>query len=215
MNTQEEKLELMLSLQEGVNSIINRHWRQAGQAWHRAIWMECAEILDREGDWKWWKAAPRFESDHARQQHREQQHIELCDIWHFVLSWALEADCPPEDLLPTMSSDDDDKNECIESLVAAAIARDLFGVIQHFYTACDIFGLEFDRLFELYVGKNVVNRFRQDRGYKSGQYRKTFGGMEDNEHLSELMAGLADTPIFELADTLYEKLAARYERLVD
>ena len=213
MNKHQEKLELMLSLQEGVNSIINPHWKQAGQAWHRAIWMECAEILEREGDWKWWKAAPAFDSEHARNQHLEQQNIELCDIWHFVLSWALEAQAataallPPEDCRPA-----EDKNACVEALVAAAIGRDLPDVLRHFHQACAIFRLDFDRLFELYVGKNVVNRFRQDRGYKSGGYRKHFGGMEDNQHLSEIMAGLSDTPIFELADTLYEKLAARYEQ---
>ncbi len=216
MNNEEEKLELMLSLQEGVNSIINPQWKSAGQAWHRAIWMECAEILDREGDWKWWKAAPKFESDHARAQHREQQQIELCDIWHFVLSWALEEDQPAARLLPAAGiADDEDKNACIEALVAQAIARDLPGLLPHFHAACRIFGLGFDRLFELYVGKNVVNRFRQDRGYKTGGYRKRFGGMEDNEHLSEIMAGLTDTPIFELADTLYEKLSVRYEKMAD
>lgn len=214
MHSHSEQLELMLSLQEGVNSIINPRWKQAGQAWHRAIWMECAELLEREGDWKWWKAAPRFASDQERAEHLEQQHIELCDIWHFILSWALEDGLPPAELLPAAdASSNADKFTIIEALVASAIAHELPATLEHFHQLCHIFELDLDRLFQLYVGKNVVNRFRQDRGYKQGSYQKVFGGKEDNEHLSEIMASLVDVPIFELADTIYEHLAQRYARL--
>jgi hypothetical protein len=66
-------------------------------------------------------------------------------------------------------------------------------------------------MLELYVGKNVVNRFRQDRGYKTGEYHKVFGGMEDNQHLIEIMAQLDKVPIFQLADELHARLAQRYE----
>ncbi|MGJ8669796.1 MAG: dUTP diphosphatase [Oceanococcus sp.] len=210
MTNQQDKLQLMLSLQEGVNSIINPEWKDADQAWHRAIWMECAEILEREGDWKWWKAAPKFADQAAHAGHLEQQQIELCDIWHFLLSWALQDKLPENALLPTTTTASD-KNEQIESLVLHAVAQNLSASIDAFYACCTLFQLDFDRLFELYVGKNVVNRFRQDRGYKTGEYRKVFAGLEDNEHLSEIMAEIGDVPIFELADELYSRLALRYD----
>ncbi len=210
MNSDQEKLQLMLSLQEGVNSIINPEWRHAGQAWHRAIWMECAEILEREGDWKWWKAAPQFADQRARAAHLEQQQIELCDIWHFVLSWALQDGLDADALLPS-GSDSNDKHSQIEALVLHAVSGNLTELLPHFHACCATFELSFDRLFELYVGKNVVNRFRQDRGYKTGEYRKVFAGLEDNEHLSQILADIGDIPIFELADELYGRLAERYD----
>ena len=64
-------------------------------------------------------------------------------------------------------------------------------------------------LFELYVGKNVLNDFRQDHGYKTGDYRKLWQGREDNEHLIEALAEL-DCPAAEVPSKLYAALAARY-----
>ncbi len=214
MNSHDEKLELMLSLQEGVNSIINSQWREAGQAWHRAIWMECAELMEREGDWKWWKAPPRFASDADRCAHLEQQQIELCDIWHFILSWALQDGLPATVLLPPAHAPakPQPKHALIEALVEHAVTRKLPALLRDFHAACQLFELDFDRLFELYVGKNVVNRFRQDRGYKTGEYRKHFNGLEDNEHLTQIMEQLSEVPIFELADELYKQLAERYDQ---
>ena len=44
----------MLELQDSINSLINKEWRQAHNPWYRAIWTECAELMDHIG-WKWWK----------------------------------------------------------------------------------------------------------------------------------------------------------------
>ena len=208
-----DQLELMLSLQEGVNSVIDPNWRQRGNAWHRAIWMECAEILEREADWKWWQAPARREHDEARQAHRRQQQIELCDIWHFVLSWALQDRVPADHLLPPEKPAPlPDKPAAIEDMVAGAVNRDLAVLVTAFHAACPVYALDFDQLFLLYVGKNVVNRFRQDRGYRSGEYRKVFGGREDNEHLAEILAELSSTTGLDLPDKLYERLEQRYEQ---
>ena len=46
--------------------------------------------------------------------------------------------------------------------------------------ACD---LSADALYRHYVGKNVLNFFRQDHGYQDGTYVKQWQGREDNEHL--------------------------------
>ena len=48
-------------------------------------------------------------------------------------------------------------------------------------------GLDGEGLFREYVSKNVLNHFRQDNGYKTGTYQKTWGGQEDNVHLVALM----------------------------
>ena len=72
----------MAALQEAHNLAVDPAWRTAGLAYYRAIWVECAELLDHYG-WKWWK-------------HQEcdlpQVRLELVDIWHFGLSMLLLED---------------------------------------------------------------------------------------------------------------------------
>ena len=55
----------------------------------------------------------------------------------------------------------------------------------------------------------MPNRFRQNNGYKSGEYKKLWQGREDNEHLIELLAELSDDPE-QLPQRLYAGLEARY-----
>jgi hypothetical protein len=74
-------------------------------------------------------------------------------------------------------------------------------------------GLDFDSLYTAYVGKNVLNFFRQDNGYKDGTYVKNWDGREDNEHLSELVA-VMDHSAADFAEQVYAVLAERYAELV-
>lgn len=74
-------------------------------------------------------------------------------------------------------------------------------------------GLDFDSLYSAYVGKNVLNFFRQDNGYKDGSYVKNWAGKEDNEHLVELVAPL-DQNAVDFSDQVYRALASRYQELV-
>jgi hypothetical protein len=78
-----------------------------------------------------------------------------------------------------------------------------------FWNLLSAVGLDFDQLYRSYVGKNVLNFFRQDHGYKDGSYRKQWAGREDNEHLVELVASL-DAGSEQFADDLYRALADRY-----
>ena len=74
-------------------------------------------------------------------------------------------------------------------------------------------GLDFDSLYSAYVGKNVLNFFRQDNGYKDGSYVKNWAGKEDNEHLVELVAPL-DKNAADFSDQVYRALSSRYRELV-
>jgi hypothetical protein len=58
------------------------------------------------------------------------------------------------------------------------------------------------------VAKNVLNRFRQDNGYKEGSYQKTWNGKEDNVVMLELLDEKMPTP-----NELYEKLSSKYKAL--
>ena len=48
-------------------------------------------------------------------------------------------------------------------------------------------GLNLDALYTLYVGKNILNKFRQDHGYKEGSYIKIWNGEEDNVIMQRLL----------------------------
>jgi hypothetical protein len=69
--------------------------------------------------------------------------------------------------------------------------------------------MDFDQLYRMYVGKNVLNFFRQDHGYKDGSYIKVWQGREDNEHLAELLTRL-DSETARFKDEVYQGLQSRY-----
>jgi len=70
----------------------------------------------------------------------------------------------------------------------------------------------FDDLYRRYVGKNVLNFFRQDHGYKEGSYVKVWNGREDNEHLVDIVSAL-DAGQANFKDEVYASLKARYQQL--
>jgi hypothetical protein len=69
--------------------------------------------------------------------------------------------------------------------------------------------MQLPELYGMYIGKNILNRFRQNNGYKSGEYRKLWQGREDNEHLVELLEELSGV-VEGLPEKLYAGLEARY-----
>lgn len=204
----------MLELQDTMNATVNSEWRAQGNAWYRAIWVECAELLDHYG-WKWWK---------AQQPDVEQVELELIDIWHFGISIALEtckqgdyeslADTLERQLSSALGSVDDDKSpEAFRCAVEAFAQNTLQGKefdAEGFARLMAYIDLSFDGLFRRYVAKNVLNIFRQNHGYKEGTYRKLWGGREDNEHLMELLADLDQSDISH--ERIYSGLSERYQQ---
>ena len=202
------KTRTMLSLQNEMNCHVDLDWAHAGRAWYRAIWIECAELMEHYGGWKWWKhSAPDL----------PQVILEIVDIWHFGLSMRIvagdaEGDAAERIVEEWMAPPPAlDFTAEVERLAAAALVERRFAVgsVCNLLGAC---GRGFDDLYRAYVAKNVLNVFRQDHGYKSGSYRKNWQGREDNEVLVELLAGLdSDTPGFR--DAVYAALAARYAQV--
>lgn len=198
------QLEAMLQLQEKMNAKVHPQWRQQGFAWHRAIWTECAELMDHYG-WKWWK---KQSPDLAEIK------LELVDIWHFGMSSYLQY----SENVPGIANrirnawapmaGNRDFREIIESLVLHTLSERTLS-IPLFAAALQNIGMSFDDLYRHYIGKNVLNFFRQDHGYKEGTYIKTWNGLEDNAHLSQILmsedAGAAD-----FQERVYAALKARY-----
>tara|TARA_B100000700_G_scaffold88627_1_gene99914 strand:- start:26865 stop:27683 length:819 start_codon:yes stop_codon:yes gene_type:complete len=48
-------------------------------------------------------------------------------------------------------------------------------------------GMTPNQVHAMYVGKNVLNKFRTDMGQREGLYSKIWDGREDNEHLTEYL----------------------------
>ncbi len=202
------RMQVMLDLQEEMNTTVHPEWKEQGYAWHRALWLECAELLEH-CDWKWWR---RQEMD------IEQLRLEVVDIWHFGLSallaqegrdaagrTAAAAFLTPAALSPPAVP------EAAEALALHVLRRHSFSV-PLFCSLNQAAGLDFDGLYARYIGKNVLNLFRQRHGYQDGSYRKEWGGREDNLHLEEIMAGYdAGDPDFRRR--LEEALEVRYQAL--
>jgi len=198
------QLLVMLEMQDAMNARVNPDWRQAGNAWYRAIWTECAEMLDHYG-WKWWK---------HQQPDLEQVQLELVDILHFAMSDYLLQDSDNVAVAARIEAELSDPRQCddirraIETMAQSTIAQQSM----HFSDFANIMALiemDFEQLYRTYVGKNVLNFFRQDHGYKDGSYIKTWHGREDNEHLAELLIAL-DSNSADFRDAVYQGLKARY-----
>jgi dimeric dUTPase (all-alpha-NTP-PPase superfamily) len=195
----------MLDMQYRMNTRVHENWIGQNFEWYRAAWIECGELIEHYG-YKWWK---KQEPDLAQVQ------LEVIDIWHFGMSALFTEDGGIDGVADTIEAQLKDYQpsgagvrEATEALALHCLETHSFNAAK-FWDLMSASGLDFESLYRSYVGKNVLNFFRQDNGYKDGSYIKDWAGREDNEHLVELVAGL-DTDDPEFADALYSSLQQRY-----
>lgn len=204
-----DKILLMLQLQATLNEATNgEKWTDGitknGKIinWKRCIYMECAEMID-SFSWKHWKNIDK-EADWDNLQ------IEVVDVWHFIMSLAIENYSQTlrgqiEDLainiteLESFSKIDtqnelfalqDDVIQKIESLMLDTLSKEILNLeklISDFFDLVLMSGLDLESLYKLYVGKNILNQFRQDHGYKDGSYIKIWAGEEDNVIMKKVL----------------------------
>ncbi|MBN2895309.1 MAG: dUTP diphosphatase [Campylobacterales bacterium] len=225
-----DKLRTMLKLQQQLNDATNGINWEVGTTkngkkinWKRCIYMECAEMIDCFA-WKHWKnidAQPDYDN----------LQIEVVDVWHFVMSFALEtyktnklgsietlaeqiAQMPNFELLqePLEAFEE----EMLILITIEAVMRDaleirasLTKLLFDFFELCRLTKLDMATLYRLYVGKNILNQFRQDHGYKEGHYVKIWNGLEDNAVMKQLWESDAQMS----PEVLYAGLKRRYEAL--
>ncbi len=184
-----EHFKTMAELQDQINSKISHTWRDNGNAWYRAIWIEAAEMMDHI-HYKWWKSG---------EMDIEQVQLELVDIFHFALSDMLEKNGSASTVALKLTEDWERFDGAGQDPLVAAeeLARHTLQikgfVAQPFFQSMQSVGMTLDTLFKLYVCKNILNSFRQDKGYKdpSVTYHKVIDGKEDNQHLMEIAAKIS------------------------
>src|SRR5690554_3304542 len=203
----QKKLEVMLQLQDTMNSKVHPQWREQNYAWFRALWIECAELIDHYG-YKWWK---------KQKADMQQVQLEVVDIWHFGLSMLIdgrEFSAIAKEIGDRLENKKDTTAgviEACEALVSSVITTRQFNVV-NFWALLKASDMTFDQLFKQYVGKNVLNLFRQDHGYKEGSYIKNWNGKEDNEYLSDILNQQQDVDA-NFADTVFNALEKAYAQV--
>ena len=213
-----EQASTMLSLQMSMNAKVDPDWIAARYPYLRAVAIEGAEAIEHHG-WKWWK---------KQEKDLPQLQMELIDIWHFVLSEillrnsgnvgvSLAALTMLLDSAKTQTIIDFDGQQYsireldllakLELLIALSVVRRIeLGLFQSIMSDCKISWID---LYRQYVGKNVLNMFRQDHGYKDGTYQKIWNGREDNEYLVEIIDSL-DPNQAKFKDQVYIALKSSY-----
>ena len=203
-----DKILQMLELQQELNDATNGLGWEDGMTkngkpidWKRCTYLECAELIESY-PWKHWKnidARP----DYANIK------IEAVDIWHFIMSQGLE-DYKQGDLgsIETLANNINSlenfslfsgeikehfKDYYEQITVVEELMRILFcggsteKLMAGFIDVAMQSGLNLDTLYTLYVGKNILNQFRQDHGYKEGTYIKIWNGEEDNVTMQSIL----------------------------
>ena len=223
-----DKILLMLQLQAQLNDATNGDKWVKGVTkngktinWKRCIYMECAEIID-SFSWKHWKSINQ-EPDWENLQ------IEVVDVWHFIMSLAIENYSQTmkglvEDLAIDISNLEsfakiqshnthfDTQNNIIatvEDIMLQSLVKEDFNlenIIKDFFDLVSMSGLDLETLYRLYVGKNILNQFRQDNGYKEGTYIKVWDGEEDNVVMKRIWEKNGDIK----PEQLYKEMSKLY-----
>lgn len=184
-----EMLVDMLTKQEAVNNVMTGNgelWRDLHRPWYRAIWRELSECTDHIS-WEWWKTS---------KVDWPQLHLEIVDVFHFILSSELNSTEVTETYMPiseiaehlevafSMEGDCDvgyvDEQErmektmeLLESMIAGVILNCRAPYVS-FSALMNISGFSWTELHAWYVGKNRLNHFRQANGDKTGSYSRTW-----------------------------------------
>ena len=192
------QLARMLEMQDLMNTRVDGKWVSARHPYLLAVVIEAAEAIEHHG-WKWWK---------KQRKDLPQLQMELIDIWHFLLSEVLLRNKGDHQLSLNSLKASIDVNESniiidgishkinemgiinkLELLIACSGLRRIeIGIFSAIMEDCQ---LSWPQLYEQYIGKNVLNFFRQDNGYKEGIYKKEWNGREDNEYLVEIINDLS------------------------
>lgn len=226
-NFTEAQIAGLIAKQAELNTYIHPEWKAQGFNWLIAIQDEIMEIRGHLG-WKWWK---KDYKQGVIEQNKAQIKLEVIDLLHFVVSdWI--ADNAAQYLLETFNANAAvlPIDHCLERFMhfAASDRGDVLGECWTKLAHC--VGLTEQEILETYAQKYVLNKFRQDHGYKDGSYVKSWERLasvgvlqdgvsesyvsqlyEDNEVLAEIVKLLKASGANTTDETLlYNELRLAY-----
>jgi len=226
MNRILQMLELQQELNDATNGLnwengITKNGKKIN--WKRCIYLESAELIDSY-PWKHWKnidASPDYENIK----------IEIVDIWHFVMSetlriYKVEKLGTIQDIAKMVTQmkdfevfrneniksqlDSYEEIELVEEMMKVLLCNpNINALILSFLTMSSQLNLKLPELYKLYIGKNILNKFRQNNGYKDGSYIKIWNGKEDNM----IMQNILNSQNSITPDELYQELDKAYPKV--
>lgn len=160
--------------------------------------------------------------------------VELVDIWHFLVNYLLMHDNIDNCIkiiyqnmdgyhidykLPIKLDTENNQNidEILfpyEEFMAYALLKTdskeyKTELVKRFFTCLNSAGMTFQDLYTLYIWKNVLNKFRQDHGYKEGTYKKIWSNwQEDNVTMHYILNQNPDLSYEEI----YNELEKEYNK---
>lgn len=222
----EQKLKVMMDLQESMNGKVNKDWRKEDYPWVDAIWTEAAEAYNHTY-WEWWK-------NQGKEPNIPQIKLEIVDVWHFLISELLQHEesedmnyfgiiCHVSEVVEKSKTDKNKTPAHLKLYLKALIMSSLLPksesriveLLASFMMVMESMDMNWTELYKLYVGKNTLNRFRQDNGYKTAteKYKAVWGiteGLEDNDYLTTLLQTL-DAESTTFIEDVYSQLRTLYE----
>jgi dimeric dUTPase (all-alpha-NTP-PPase superfamily) len=193
-----EEVTKLFQMQDTLNSYIHPEWKTQGFNWGLAIVDECMEIHGHLG-WKWWKKDYQVG---LHEGNRKQVQLEVIDILHFIVSdWHVQGweQYALENLNYTCQVYPIDY--CLKHMQRDIGNERIDTTFNIWINLAHGTGLTKSQILETYTQKYVLNKFRQDHGYKTGEYCKEWQlptsihngapeNWEDNEVLEHLVRQL-------------------------
>lgn len=219
-NITNDQVKELFRLQRNYNNAVNCMWHRQGWPFYLATLRELGEALGHlEHEWVWWKKLP------APDTGREQAWIEIIDAFHFTLCTVMLKTTPEEvadninegyrlSLLAAQQHSFDPAEKVMDAITdamsIAAIPLEEGKELDPYVTAvygvlCAGFGKTPEDIYRWYIGKNALNNFRLNNGYKSGTYSKMWNGLEDNVYLADILKECSSY------ESIYAALEEEYE----
>lgn len=192
MNKRKFSLDDMISIQKDLNEKTVPGWQDVLTEDHFrvALLSEASEMIDSLS-WKWWK--------NTTQNNMWNLKIEAIDMLHFSLSILMLRQYQKHVLCDNDYFGFDNDEKCTVSVIdrnGQMRYTEFVSVIMPmlecttsvpFNTFFRSIGMSCEEISAIYIAKSTLNGIRQERGYKTGEYRKIIGNKEDNEFLESIV----------------------------
>lgn len=232
-------MENMIVMQHRFNQQVHPDYVAQDYRWEIAIVRELSEVMDHL-HWEWWKhtrlpadenqaimeivdvwhfllsriivaaCVPHMKTPSPDDMERRAA-VMACHILHY-----LPVDFLNGDARTARTFDMDGVMLCTWRMMHFVTGKGYGEIstpaIESFGHLCMAAGIpNIEALYKLYVGKNALNRVRQNNGYKAGTYIKIWNGYEDNVYLQSLLDRISAHDLS--LDGLIEDLQQEYEKI--